>query len=202
MNTFELEQYRKKLCQERDRVYELITQLKKNEVINSKEELASELSFYDNHPSDSSSELFDIEKGLAFKQNEYSILSKIDSALESIDKGNYGICKKCGNKISEERLAFLPYAEYCIGCQNEISNIKTLNSETRPVEESVLGNPFGYGYNDFDEEQVEFDAEDSYQAVERYNKLENIYEYYDDDDDYVEPIEKISNEEYKSQLPD
>ena len=61
-------------------------------------------------------------------------------------------------------------------------------------------NPFRYSISG----GVGVDAEDIYQTVERFNKLEDIIEYYDDDDGggYVEPIEKISNQQYKNQLPD
>jgi GDP-D-mannose dehydratase len=52
-------------------------------------------------------------------------------------------------------------------------------------------------------DEVGVDAEDTYQAVQRFNKLEDIALDYDDDGGgYVEPIEKISNQQYKNQLPD
>ena len=56
--------------------------MKQNGVVNSNSEMATEISFYDNHPSDTASELFDMEKGLALKGNEMSIISKIDDALK------------------------------------------------------------------------------------------------------------------------
>ncbi|HEY8815456.1 MAG TPA: TraR/DksA C4-type zinc finger protein [Candidatus Dormibacteraeota bacterium] len=31
--------------------------------------------------------------------------------------GEYGICEDCGQKISAERLQFLPEATRCVGCQ-------------------------------------------------------------------------------------
>jgi len=192
------EHFRMKLMNEKKRVNDLLKQMKENGVFTNSE-IASELSYYDNHPGDLATEISDIEKGRALKSNEVSILKKIDLALNAIEDGKYGICKLCGKKISEERLEFIPYAEYCVECQKNLNDIKP--HKDRPVEENVLGNPFGYGYNDFSDD-VEFDAEDSYQAVERFNKMDNIDEFYDGDDDYVEPIECISNQEYKNQLPD
>jgi RNA polymerase-binding transcription factor len=32
-------------------------------------------------------------------------------------QGEYGICEDCGQKISAERLSFLPEATRCVGCQ-------------------------------------------------------------------------------------
>jgi phage/conjugal plasmid C-4 type zinc finger TraR family protein len=31
--------------------------------------------------------------------------------------GEYGVCEDCGQKISAERLEFLPEATRCVGCQ-------------------------------------------------------------------------------------
>jgi len=51
---------------------------------------------------------------------EYSLelrLKNIDLALEKIGKGKYGICEKCGEKISEERLKVSPESRYCLKCK-------------------------------------------------------------------------------------
>lgn len=193
--------YKNKLLKERQRINNVLEQMKKNEVIQSKAEIASELSLYDNHPSDIATETFDIEKGMALEANEVSLLNKVQDSLQSIEDGSYGICKECGREIARDRLEFLPYAQNCVECQSKISAVKTFNSTQPPVEESVLGKPFGYGFNHKNHDEVEFDAEDSYQAVESFNKLDGIEEYYYSDDDYVEEIEKVSNAEYKNQLP-
>ena len=184
----------------KSRVLNLINQLKQNGVINSNSEMASEISFYDNHPSDTATELFDMEKGLALKANEMSIIKKIQDALKSIENNTYGKCKSCGKDIIEERLEFIPYAENCVGCEKSIGDKKPAEQNDRCVEEDVLGTPFRYSTSG----EVGIDAEDTYMIVDRFNKLDDIIEYYDDDDEggYVEPIEKISNEQYKNQLPD
>jgi RNA polymerase-binding transcription factor DksA len=43
-------------------------------------------------------------------------LEKINSALERIEKGTYGICIKCGGKIEEQRLKIDPTIELCRKC--------------------------------------------------------------------------------------
>lgn len=204
MENNKLKYFKNKLLNEKKRVNELLLQMEKNETINSNSEMSSELSFYDNHTGDSAGNLYDKEMGMAFKEHEVTIIKKIDEALNNIDNGSYGQCKMCRKDIPIERLEFLPYAEYCIECQKAL-NFKPSEIHNRPIEESALGIPFGYGYNDNSyNDEVEFDAEDSYQSVEVFNKLPHIEEYYEDQDDdgYVEPIEKISNEQYKNQLPD
>ena len=203
MDRKNLEHYKAKLLKEKEKVQDTISLMKKNETIDSNAEIASELSFYDNHPSDLGEELADIAKGRALKVNELSIISKIDEALIEVEKGSYGICKDCGTKIPEARLEFIPYAKFCVSCQNDRNNKEKFLSKDGPVEESVLGNPFGYGFNDF-KNNSEFDAEDSYQAVARFNNIRNTPDYYEDEDEdgYVDPMDKISNEQYKNQLPD
>jgi DnaK suppressor protein len=43
-------------------------------------------------------------------------LRDISSSLEKIDSDSFGICKKCGGKISEERLEVNPSAQTCMKC--------------------------------------------------------------------------------------
>lgn len=209
MNKEECEYYKNKLNKEKKRITELIKQLDDNGMTKFNAESSSELSFYDNHPADTASETFEVEKGRALEANEMSLLDKINDALNSIEEGNYGKCKICGKDIDKERLEFLPYAVNCIECQDVISDVKTYNSNQRVVEESVIGKPFGHKFEHGDKDEVGFDEEDSYQAVGRFNEIRNSAEYdynYDDnnynDNSYVEDIEKISNQEYKNQLPD
>lgn len=44
-------------------------------------------------------------------------LKSINSALEKIEKGTYGICEKCGKKIEKERLEAYPEVRNCSKCQ-------------------------------------------------------------------------------------
>lgn len=194
--------YLKRLLKEKEKINDTISKIEKDGIILAREEIASELSFYDNHPADLGEEISDIAKQKALKGNEDEILHKINNAIEDIKKGSYGICKGCGKEISKERLDFIPYARYCIDCQEDLNEVKNFKSNLRPIEEEVLGNPFGYGYNDSKEDQTEFDGEDCYQSVEVFNKLENVDEYYDEDIGYVEEVEKISNQQYEDSLPD
>ncbi|MDV4149419.1 TraR/DksA C4-type zinc finger protein [Clostridium sp. AL.422] len=204
MNNEELKHFKNKLNKEKNRITALIKQLDENGMTKFNSETASELSFYDNHPADTASETFEVEKGRALEANEMSLIDKIDDALKAIDEGSYGKCKTCGKDIAKERLEFLPYAVNCIDCQDVISDIKTYNSNQRVVEESVIGKPFGHKSRYGDKDEVGFDEEDSYQAVGRFNEMRNSadYEYDYDDNSYVEEIEGISNQMYKNQLPD
>ena len=43
-------------------------------------------------------------------------LADIDTALERIHEGRYGVCERCGGAITEARLEARPVARTCIAC--------------------------------------------------------------------------------------
>lgn len=47
-------------------------------------------------------------------------LASVESALEKMRNGSYGKCEGCGGDIPLVRLQALPYATYCIACQQEL----------------------------------------------------------------------------------
>lgn len=53
-------------------------------------------------------------------QVESRELSNIETALERMKEGTYGLCEGCGNSIPLIRLQALPYATCCINCQQEL----------------------------------------------------------------------------------
>ena len=128
-------------------------------------ESVGELSGYDNHPADLGSETFERAKDLGLKGNAKIILMKVNHALDSIDKGNYGVCEECGTIINEERLKALPYTTFCIDCK--LADEKPGDHSKRPLEEETLKYPFGRSFID-DTDNVEYDGEDAWQDVARY----------------------------------
>ena len=46
-------------------------------------------------------------------------LAEVEAALKKIDESTYGICEKCGGKISKERLEVLPTARFCLNCESK-----------------------------------------------------------------------------------
>lgn len=63
---------------------------------------------------DVGSDLFERERAVAFTQDFQGMLAQIDRALAKIDEGSYGICDRCGEKITQERLDAAPYATLCL----------------------------------------------------------------------------------------
>ncbi len=54
---------------------------------------------------------------LRLRDRERKLLAKIQSAMDKIDTGEYGICESCGDDIAIERLEARPVASYCIECK-------------------------------------------------------------------------------------
>ncbi|HLM20145.1 MAG TPA: TraR/DksA C4-type zinc finger protein [Propionibacteriaceae bacterium] len=46
-----------------------------------------------------------------------SALSEIDSALQRLEEGSFGICERCAEPIPWERLEVLPMSRLCTPCQ-------------------------------------------------------------------------------------
>lgn len=54
---------------------------------------------------------------LAVSENESKQLTLIDEALLRIEDDEYGTCQNCENDINPKRLAAIPWARYCLDCQ-------------------------------------------------------------------------------------
>ena len=50
----------------------------------------------------------------------YGQLLEVESALDRLGSGEYGTCANCGNSISAKRLQAVPWATYCIDCQESV----------------------------------------------------------------------------------
>ena len=53
----------------------------------------------------------------AMNEHETAALGALEEALARLDAGQYGLCKDCGARVSDARLAAYPAALRCIGCQ-------------------------------------------------------------------------------------
>lgn len=51
---------------------------------------------------------------------ESEILRQIREARARIAEGTYGVCEECGQAISPRRLEAIPWAAYCVRCQETI----------------------------------------------------------------------------------
>ncbi len=54
---------------------------------------------------------------LAVSENDSRQLELIDEALERLEDEEYGVCQNCETEIQPKRLAAIPWARYCLSCQ-------------------------------------------------------------------------------------
>ena len=54
---------------------------------------------------------------LAVSENESRQLALTDEALLRIEDEEYGVCQNCEKEINPKRLAAIPWARYCLNCQ-------------------------------------------------------------------------------------
>jgi len=61
------------------------------------------------------------ERELAIRNldRESNLLRNVRLALRRIDDGSFGICLHCEEEISPKRVAAVPWAPYCIQCQEQ-----------------------------------------------------------------------------------
>ena len=63
----------------------------------------------------------DIQEDIEFAliQMKSETLNKVDAALRRLDEGTYGVCRDCGEPISEARLTAIPWTRSCISCKEK-----------------------------------------------------------------------------------
>jgi DnaK suppressor protein len=55
---------------------------------------------------------------------DYIQLRLIEEALDRIDSGDYGTCLNCERPIPVKRLDALPWARYCVPCQDHVGALQ------------------------------------------------------------------------------
>jgi RNA polymerase-binding transcription factor DksA len=78
---------------------------------------SGELSSFDQHPGDSGTETFEMEKNVSLLEQVDEELLEIDAAAQRLERGTYGTCQACGRPIGDERLEAMPAARFCIDDQ-------------------------------------------------------------------------------------
>lgn len=71
---------------------------------------------------DQANELIEKEMGFVMSNNMMANLKEVEEALDRIEKNRYGKCLHCGEEISPKRLEVLPFARYCVPCQEKMES--------------------------------------------------------------------------------
>src|SRR3954447_3574007 len=56
--------------------------------------------------------------------SDSALLRRVDSALRRLDAGGFGICLECEEEIPTRRLQVLPWADYCVPCQEKVDRLR------------------------------------------------------------------------------
>jgi DnaK suppressor protein len=69
---------------------------------------------------------FEWERGtmLRIRDRESKLIRKIQTALENLEDGNYGICEVCEKEIAIERLKARPVTTLCIHCKTKMEALE------------------------------------------------------------------------------
>jgi DnaK suppressor protein len=72
------------------------------------------------------------ERELAIRNldRESNLLRAVRAALHRINEGTFGTCLHCEEDISSKRLNAVPWAAYCISCQEIADRNREENNET------------------------------------------------------------------------
>ena len=63
------------------------------------------------------SQVFAQQRDLALRDKSGKGLELVDAALDRLAAGTFGACLRCGQPIPDERLEVLPWAAFCVRCQ-------------------------------------------------------------------------------------
>ena len=106
MSELNLQEIKQKLLDEREI---LITKLKGNDLSIDDSETPD--------PVDLAVRNYSKNVMLAVSENESRQLVLIDEALIRIEDEEYGLCQNCEKEINPKRLNAIPWARYCLSCQ-------------------------------------------------------------------------------------
>jgi DnaK suppressor protein len=66
---------------------------------------------------------------------ESVLLRQVQTALARVENGGFGVCLSCENGIGMNRLAAVPWAMFCIVCQEDADRLlsKAFDRHTSPL---------------------------------------------------------------------
>ena len=67
---------------------------------------------------------------------ESKLLKDVEGAIKRLDSDTFGVCLRCDESIPEKRLKAVPWAAYCVPCQETIDRQRAAGE---PVDEDSDG---------------------------------------------------------------
>lgn len=190
--------FRRRLISEKMKVLKNLSNMENMEEYASMENYDNELSYFDNHPADSGTEVFIREQDEGFKNQLKETLFEIEESFEDMRNGLYGICKICNKEIDRKRLEVRPFSKTCIECSEDIQpKEKMYESLDDKYMTTTSNNP----------EEIGYDREDAYLDLVELDIVEGDPSFSTGDflglveeEDSIDDLENISQEYYDETL--
>ena len=119
MKAEEVAQFKKLLLSLRERLVGKVDFMQGETLKKSRQDASGDLSNVPIHMADVGTDNYERDIMIELIQNGEEGVRNIDTALERIEEGTFGVCELCAKKINKERLKAVPYAKLCIDCQRE-----------------------------------------------------------------------------------
>ena len=118
MTPKELVYFRKLIIKKKEELYAELGYLEASSMSKTAKDQSGDLSSYSFHMADQGTDTMEREMAFTFASREGRYLHHLNEALERIENGTYGKCRRCGEKIGKKRLEAVPHATQCIKCKN------------------------------------------------------------------------------------
>ncbi len=115
----ETKPYKEQLLTIRSRLRGDVSAMADGALRKTRSEGSGDLSSMPIHMADVGTDNFEQEFTLTLMETEEGTLGLVESALERLEDGVYGMCVECGAKIPKARLNAIPYASHCIRCASQ-----------------------------------------------------------------------------------
>ena len=115
----ELESFKKLMIKKREEVLAEVGYLKDTSMSETTKEASGDHSSYSFHMADQGTDSMEREKAFLFASRERHYVEHLNQALRRIETGEFGMCQKCTELISIERLKAVPITTQCMKCKTE-----------------------------------------------------------------------------------
>jgi RNA polymerase-binding transcription factor DksA len=105
------------LLEERKQLRQVLRDLEEITLRRPSGESDNEVTGYSIHWAENATDNISKETALLLRRDEENTLAQVDAALERIERGLFGVCVACGEKIGMGRLKAKPEAHLCVRCK-------------------------------------------------------------------------------------
>ena len=123
MDKKKLEQFKKRLEQRQQELRRTVSRNVQDGRAADSEDIAQDIA-------DKAANSYTKEFLFSQSSNDRALLARVEEALVRIREGSFGECINCGDEVNPKRLEAVPWARYCIKCQEKIEQGQI--QETKP----------------------------------------------------------------------